>query len=334
MTRGLVVGKFYPPHRGHQHLIETALAQVDHLTIILCWRPEERIAGELRRRWLAELYPQATVLAIHDTYDADDSRLWAENTIRWLGAAPDAVFTSEDYGHTYAHYLGCRHVQVDRDRVRVPVSGTAVRRDPWAHREFLDPIVRAHFLHRIRIVGAESTGTTTLAEALARHLGTVWVPEFGRLFAAWKDAQPGAPWLSSDFATIARTQLAWEDAAARVADRYLVCDTDAFATALWHRAYLGYPSPEVEAIAGERRYALTLLTDIDIPFAQDGTRDERRRETMHRWFLDELAARGEPYQLIAGSPAARLATAAAAIDALGRYRLDVPETAEMSPSGV
>ena len=35
-TRGLVVGKFYPPHRGHKLLIDTALAGVDEVHVIVC----------------------------------------------------------------------------------------------------------------------------------------------------------------------------------------------------------------------------------------------------------------------------------------------------------
>ena len=35
MKRGLVFGKFLPLHRGHQLMIETALSQVDDLTIVV-----------------------------------------------------------------------------------------------------------------------------------------------------------------------------------------------------------------------------------------------------------------------------------------------------------
>ena len=33
---GVVIGKFYPPHRGHKHLIDTAQAQADQVTVIVC----------------------------------------------------------------------------------------------------------------------------------------------------------------------------------------------------------------------------------------------------------------------------------------------------------
>ena len=86
-----------------------------------------------------------------------------------------------------------------------------------------------------------------------------------------------------------------EDAAARQADRVLICDTPAFATSLWHERYLGRLSPEVEAIAASYRYELYLLTDVDIPFVQDGTRDgEHIRHGMHRRFVEWLTAHGHP----------------------------------------
>ena len=76
--------------------------------------------------------------------------------------------------------MSCRHVMVDRHRVRVPVSGTAVRSDPLRHLDLLEPCVRAYFVRRVVLVGAESTGKTTLAEMLASQWRTNWVPEFGR----------------------------------------------------------------------------------------------------------------------------------------------------------
>jgi HTH-type transcriptional repressor of NAD biosynthesis genes len=180
VTLGLVIGKFYPPHRGHSFLIETALAQVDHLDVLVCSRPEQTIPGELRARWLQEIHPTAQVRTIVDPGEDDNSKFWAEYTLRILGRAPDVVFTSEDYGEAYARFLGCRHVMVDRERKRIPISGSLLRAGPLRYWEYLDPCVRAYFAKRVSVVGAESTGTTTLARALAEHYRTVCVPEYGR----------------------------------------------------------------------------------------------------------------------------------------------------------
>src|SRR4051812_19564463 len=120
-NRGLVVGKFYPPHRGHKFLIDTALAHCRQLTIILCSRTAESIPGALRKEWLQTIHPTAALVHVIDDMPGDnDSAGWAKFTRELLGYIPDAVFTSEDYGHTYAKYLKTTHVLVDKERINVP----------------------------------------------------------------------------------------------------------------------------------------------------------------------------------------------------------------------
>ena len=317
--RGLIVGKFYPPHRGHRHLVDTARAQVDELFVVCCGREGEVPEGRLRAGWLREIHPDARVLYLDDTYDAQDSRVWAENSVRLLGRAPDVVFTSEDYGDEFARHLGCRHVQVDRARAAVPVSGTRVRADPLGCWEFLEPPVRGFYAVRVCVVGAESTGKTTLSRDLARHFDTVWVPEYGREYSERKlAAEGGYDFRPEEFAHIAARQCGLEDEAARRANRILVCDTDAFATGVWHRRYVGARSPEVEEIAARhRRPDLYILTDIDTPFAQDGTRDgEHVRGWMHGVFVEELRAQGRPYRPVSGTRDERLRQAVGYIEGL------------------
>lgn len=237
---GVVIGKFYPPHRGHKYLIDTAAAAVEELTVIVCGKAEQLINGDLRAAWLRAIHPTARVLAIDDHYPDDDSRLWAALTVGWLGGPPDVVFTSEGYGDAYARYLGCDHILVDRARRIVPCSGTAIRADPLAHWAYLEPPVRGFLAKRVCLVGAESTGKTTLAAALAAHYRTAWVPEYGREYAEAKLARGEYDaWTSDEFTQIAAEQCRREDAAACQSAGLLICDTDAFATSIWHRRYLG-----------------------------------------------------------------------------------------------
>ena len=145
------------------------------------------------------------------------------------------MFTSEEYGRRSAGYMGARHVSVDPKRARFPVSGTRVRADPAAHWHLLEPCVRAWYVRRICVVGAESTGTTTLALALADHYDTKCVAEYGRLFCEEQLADGGTPdWRTEHFVTIATQQQADEDKAARSCGPLLICDTDALATSIWH----------------------------------------------------------------------------------------------------
>lgn len=318
MTRGLVIGKFYPPHRGHKFLIDFALARVDHLDVIVCARPDQTIPGSIRASWLRTIHPKANVIEIADPGHDDDSQFWADHTRKILGYEPDVVFTSEQYGDIYARLLGSTHISVDVERRYAPVSGTQIRLNPIAHLGFLEPCVRAYFVKRVAIVGAESTGKTTLAQALADHYQTVWVPEYGREYT---ETSIGAEqlfayqWRSEEFIHIAQRQIELEDGLAERANRVLICDTDALATAIWHERYVRTRSPEVEALAAVRRYDLYLLTATDIPFVQDGIRDgEHLREWMTGRFREELEQRRLRWVLLRGNHEQRMRSAIEQID--------------------
>jgi NadR type nicotinamide-nucleotide adenylyltransferase len=314
---GVVIGKFLPPHRGHKLLIDTATAQSQSVVIIVCAKPTDPIPGDVRGRWLETIHPTCEVMVIDDRYDENDSRVWADNTMRWLGRAPNAVFTSEDYGDVYAPLMGATHVLVDKARARVPISGTEIRQDPFAHWDFLEPPVRGWFAKRVCVLGAESTGTTTLAQALAARFNTTWVEEYGREYSEVKWAAGDFNWRTDEFTAVAAEQARREDEAACRANRVVICDTNAFATVLWHRRYMGWHSSAVAEIARRGRCDYYLLTGDEIPFIQDGLRDgEHIRHEMHRWFEEALATQPVPWQLLRGSQAERLESATRLISTL------------------
>ena len=325
MTHGLVIGKFLPPHAGHLHLIRSALAQVDALTVIVFSLRREPIPGELRRTWLQASCPGVRVLLSDDENPQEPAEhpdfwtIWVDSIRHACPEPVDVVFSSEDYGDELARRLGARHVCVDRERRTFPVSGTAVRNDPWSHREFLDDGVRAHFVRRVVVTGAESTGKTTLARDLAAAFGTTWVPEFARgyLDERYPDRPAGDPLCAlDDMAVIARGQVAAEDAAAANADRVIFCDTDPVVTCVYSREYFGVVPREV-AEAAQRRYDLHLLLDVDVPWVADRQRDlPHRRHVIHEVLLEELRGRGSRVVLVGGTWRERFGKARAAVDAL------------------
>ncbi len=318
MERGLIAGKFLPPHAGHDYLIETARAQCDQLTVLICERPEYGIPASMRQGWLQTIYPDVAFQVIEDTLDDNDSPGWAANSLKTLEFRPDVVFSSEDYGPGYAQGLGCRHVSVDRERLTQPISGTAIRNNPWENWQYLHPVVRAFFAKRVCIVGSESSGTTTLAKALAKHYQTEWVPEYGRTYAIEQSKRlEREGWKTADFVTIAKEQNRQEDELAMRANRLLICDTDSFATSIWHELYMRERSYQVEALAAKRDYSLYLLTDPSIPFEDDGTRDrEEFRPWMHERFQEKLRFWNKPFIIMSGDRQQRLDRAVAAIDML------------------
>lgn len=316
--RGVIIGKFYPPHKGHEYLIQQGLSQVDQVTVIICDKEGQSIPGELRAQWLREIFPQATVVVVEDLLGDTDSQGWAEFTIKILGYRPDVVFTSEKYGDNYSKFLGARHVLVDLDRKTVPICATSIRKDPLSCWEHMSPCVRAHFAKRVCIVGAESTGKTTMAKALGDHYQTTWVPEYGRMYSEgrWKSLETDA-WRTDEFVHIARQQNTMEDAFARSCRKILFCDTDSFATSLWHERYVGHIAKEVDDVSAGRKYDLYFLADVDIPFVQDGLRDgEKIRESMHERFRQELERRKKPFIVLSGSHEQRIKKAIQECDKL------------------
>jgi len=306
MTRGIVIGKFYPPHKGHRYLIDYALAHVDSLTVLVCDSPEYAISAETRKKWLQKIHPNAIVRIIPDIHDDDNSEAWAAHTLAFLGYTPDFVFSSEGYGIAYARFMNTRHIMVDRERAHIPISATQVRNDLMAEWPYLHNIVRSDLAIRVVVVGAESTGTTTLAQALGKKFKAPWVPEYGRMYSeAFLTAKHD--WTDDEFKHIATTQQAFENQVATSSHGLVICDTNAFATTIWQQRYMGYTSPDVQAIADKDIVDMYILTGDEIPFVQDGTRDgEHLRHAMHEHFLESLQHQHIPFVVVTGSKRTRL----------------------------
>jgi NadR type nicotinamide-nucleotide adenylyltransferase len=321
--RGLVVGKFCPLHLGHELTIRAMLDRCRVGFVLGYTNPEyDGCEPERRRRWLAERFPTATslVLAADDVppNDADElthRRFVAQVCRERLHTTVDAVFTSEAYGDGIAReleqYFGhpVTHICVDLARRAHRNWGTTLRADIHAHRDHLAPEVYADFVQRIVLLGGESSGKSTLAATLAAHFRTEYVPEYGR--ELWDER--GGRLEFDDLLHIAREQIARERAVAKTSRRFLFCDTSPLTTLFYSRHMFGRSVPELEALA-ERDYYLHVLCAPDIPFEQDGTRqDAAFRAIQHTWYRAELTRRRWPWIEVLGAVDARVRQIAARV---------------------
>ncbi|WP_229467260.1 AAA family ATPase [Massilia sp. Mn16-1_5] len=169
-------------------------------------------------------------------------------------------------------------------------------------------------VRRIAVLGAESSGKSTLCQALAQRYGTVWVPEYLREFV---DTHGRVPFEADQYG-IARTQKEREDAAALQAKDFLFCDTTPLMTALYSRVYWGRVDAQLELLAHRHDYALTLVTAPDMPWIPDGLmrESEEVRQRVFTLVEDELDARGIRFVLLEGDLPHRLRQVEAALKVL------------------
>lgn len=321
VTRGFLLGKFMPPHAGHVFLCRTAAQLCDRLTVLVCSLPGDPIPGEKRFEWMRELLPGVTVVH-HDRpvpqEPQDHPDFWDiwRNICRLAHPEPiDRVFGSEDYVNRLAAELAAEAVVLDTARLAFPVSGTAVRSNPASVWRFVPGPVRPYYQKRVVLFGAESTGKSTLAGSLARHFGTLHVPEYGRTYDA---NRKGALWTKRDFEAIVRGHEAMRAAIAPEAGYLLFEDTDPLLTRVWEECLLGEaPSDEVRHPLAD----LYLLLDTDIPWLNDGTRYQedpvarQRFQSRCRQLLEDVGAN---WRLISGSSAERWSQCLAAVDEFSR----------------
>lgn len=157
---------------------------------------------------------------------------------------------------------------------------------------------------RVVILGAESSGKSILAEALAAHYQTVWVPEYLREFVETQHRVPRA----EEQILIATTQVQRENDAAPRAKTWLFCDTSPLMTAIYSRHYFNQVDAALAALEHSHTYDFTLVTAPDFPWSADGLQRESAavRQHIHEELLGILEEREIPFMLLEGSLAERV----------------------------
>jgi nicotinamide riboside kinase len=173
---------------------------------------------------------------------------------------------------------------------------------------------------RIALLGAESTGKSTLAQDLASHLRSrglraVAVPEALRAWCA-REAREPRP---EEQPAIAQAQESQVDDALAGGAEIVIADTSALMVAIWAGILFDDSDLLRFAFARQRAYQATLVTGLDLPWVPDGQhRDARHpREEVDALVRSLLQRAGVPFQVVYGSGPQRLRSALLALVSAG-----------------
>ena len=140
---GLVIGRFIPPHGGHDFLLTEAFnLSAGNLTVMVMSRDDDAIPGDVRVEWLRHQHPGKNILLVKHgiplgQIDAPTWQRWIDLINANLASPVTTIFSSETYGDEAARRMGIRHHLVDMSRNAVPVSGTKIRNDFEANKQYI-----------------------------------------------------------------------------------------------------------------------------------------------------------------------------------------------------
>jgi HTH-type transcriptional repressor of NAD biosynthesis genes len=304
MKRGLVIGKFMPIHQGHVALISFAAQHCDELIVSMSFTDNDPIDPTLRLTWIKEIFRDNAIIKpfmVKDDFD-DESLPLVERTKRWAAFIQKTfqpvgiLFSSEEYGESFALNLGAEHKIFDLQRSNIPVSASLIRQNPFQYWNFIPTVVKPYFVKKICFYGPESTGKSFMAAQMAKKYHTEFVPEVARELITTND------FTGDDIIRIgiAHDQRITEKL--KTANKLLFCDTDAITTQIYSQHYLKIIPPLLYELENKTRFDLYFLMDIDVPWIADGLRDlGDQREKMLAIFREALEVRKIKYVLVSGS---------------------------------
>ncbi|QNK71699.1 AAA family ATPase [Variovorax sp. PAMC26660] len=169
----------------------------------------------------------------------------------------------------------------------------------------------------IAVLGAESTGKTELATALVQRLRERGMPTtmVGEYLREWCEREGRTP-RPDEQQAIADEQTRRINAAAVTG--VVVADTTAVMTAVYSELLFDDRSLYADALAAQRRCAITLLTALDIPWVADGLQRDgpHVREPVDAMVRSALTSASCAFAVVHGTGAERLASAWNAINAI------------------
>lgn len=239
-------------------------------------------------------------------YALEFARQYAERVVPFGWAKESVTVGSAVFGNTAAHQQLAR--EFDAEFVPVDLRKTVVEQ-----LEHVTPSAAAP--KRVVLFGCESTGKSQLAKALAAHYQTLFSEEYARTYFTFFGEQGTL----ADIPRTARGQFACNNAAAKLSNKVVFCDTDLLLTQIWSEVLFGTSPEVINQTAALNLGDFYLLTDIDLPWEPDPQRclpNRKEREAFQARCEELLQQHDCPYAKIRGAGEARTQAALQALKAL------------------
>ena len=171
-------------------------------------------------------------------------------------------------------------------------------------------------MFKIAITGPESTGKSTLAEKLAKHFNTDYIPEYSRTYLENFEGQ----YTENDVVEIAKKQyeliLKEEDKNPEI----LIADTEIIVCKIWIEYVFKHPNEMIEDLLRRQDFDLYLLCDIDLPWVYDPLRENpniEERKELFEIYKNTLTKMNVPFGIVRGSDEERVNNS---LEIIKRYR--------------
>lgn len=311
MTKAVIIGKFMPLHKGHEHMINFALNFCSELTIIVDKIENEEIPVETRYNFLTEAFPQSHIhikfmnknMPQHPSECENFWKIWKTEIEKKLCHKIDYIIGAMDYIKDLAKHLNVDFVMIDKQRETYPISATEIRKDPYKNWHFISDYAKPFYTKKIAVIGSESTGKSTLCKKLAQHFNTIWVPEYARTVCEEQNGKL----VFDDFFKIMNGQISLGKTLEKKAYKVIFHDTDLITSKIWAKKMFNkVPDYFNELLEKQlsKPFSLYLLTTSDTLWIKDNTRiykDSKDREWFQNAFIEELNNYNLPYKIIKGN---------------------------------
>jgi NadR type nicotinamide-nucleotide adenylyltransferase len=153
-------------------------------------------------------------------------------------------------------------------------------------------------IHKVAIIGPECTGKTTLAQQLAVHFSTVWVPEYARDYVEQLDRK----YTFDDVIQIARHQEEQIHATYSKASRFVFFDTDLIITKVWFDVVYKQTPDWIDLAIKKSNFSCYLLCDNSLPWNPDNVRENggEMRNKLFEEYKRNLDYFNFKFQIISG----------------------------------